>query len=137
MTRARCWTLLLAIAFCPGCGSDEPEIVRVTGTVTRGGRPVTGMLVHFQPEGGRPSWGQTDAQGHFDLDYDPQHRGARVGKHKVFFELGSGGASAPGESARATSDEQREILKKYGNRDTSPLEVEIKDEGQVVDLKLD
>src|SRR5688572_11184430 len=89
-------TLILLLAACAGCGSDAPEIVRVSGTVTRGGKPVPGLIVHFQPEGGRPSWGQTDAQGHYDLDYDPDHRGAKVGKHKVFFELGSAGASEPG-----------------------------------------
>jgi hypothetical protein len=128
---------VICAAWCSGCSSDEPEIVRVTGTVTRGGKPVLGLIVHFQPEGGRPSWGETDKDGHFDLDYDPQHRGARVGKHKVFFELGSGGASEPGAASRATSEEQREILKKYGSRETTPLSVEISEEGQVVDLKVD
>lgn len=137
MSRASFSMLLLAVAFCSGCGSDEPEIVRVTGTVTRGGKPVPGLIVHFQPEGGRPSWGQTDAQGHYDLDYDPQHRGARVGKHKVFFELGSAGAAEPGESSRATSAEQRDIVKKYGSRDTSPLSFEVSEDGQVIDLKVD
>jgi hypothetical protein len=130
-------TLILLLAWCSGCGSDEPEIVRVTGTVTRGGKPVPGLIVHFQPEGGRPSWGQTDAQGRFDLDYDPEHRGAKVGKHKVYFEMGSAGTSEPGGPVRAASADHREILSKYGSRDASPLTVEIKEEGQDVDLKVD
>jgi hypothetical protein len=33
--------------------------------------------------GGRPSWGQTDEQGRFKLNYDRGHDGALIGKHTV------------------------------------------------------
>jgi hypothetical protein len=140
MKRAIAVVMAAIFASSLGCSSDEPEIVEVSGTVTRGGKPVPGLIVHFQPEGGRPSWGETDKQGRFELDYDPEHRGARVGKHKVFFELGSGGGGGPAEpgaSAVASSTEQREIIKKYGSRDASPLTVDVAEAGQVIELKVD
>jgi hypothetical protein len=51
--------------------------------LTYKGKPVTNAYVDFIPEQGRPSWGQTDEQGRFKLNYDREHDGAVVGKHKV------------------------------------------------------
>ena len=66
-----------------GCGDSGPKIVPVTGTLKYKGQPVTNATLWFQPETGRPSWGQTDEQGHFTLNYDRGHEGAVPGKHKV------------------------------------------------------
>src|SRR5712675_2209436 len=76
------WTAALVIVFLAGCGGG-PNVVAVTGVLTYKGKPVTNAYVDFVPEKGRPSWGQTDEQGRFKLDYDPQRNGALVGKHKV------------------------------------------------------
>jgi hypothetical protein len=74
-------SLLIALA---GCGGG-PSIVEVTGTLTYKGQPVTNAFVYLVPEngGGRPSWGQTDEQGRFKLNYDRGHDGALIGKHTV------------------------------------------------------
>lgn len=73
---------LLMIAL-PGCSKSGPVTVPATGVLTFKGKPVTNAWIDFMPEGGRMSSGQTDDKGHFELAYDPQKRGALVGKHKV------------------------------------------------------
>jgi hypothetical protein len=70
--------LLVALAGC-----SDTNIVPVTGTLTYKGQPVPNAYVDFIPEDGRPSWGETDEQGRFKLNYDVKHDGAIVGKHKV------------------------------------------------------
>ncbi len=77
------WTFLLLLLTLAGCGSG-PGIVKVTGTLTYKGNPVTNAYVDFLPvDGQRPSWGETDSQGRFSLEYDSKTKGAVVGKHKV------------------------------------------------------
>ena len=71
--------LLVALA---GCGGG-PALVEVSGTLTHKGKPVPNALVNFMPENGRPSWGITDEDGHFTLNYDAGHDGTVVGKHIV------------------------------------------------------
>src|SRR5262245_56440785 len=66
-----------------GCGGGA-GVVKVTGTLTYKGTPVTNAYIDFVPaDGQRPSWGATDAQGRFALEYDEKTKGAAVGKHKV------------------------------------------------------
>jgi len=77
---------LLVVALV-GCGDSGPTIVKVAGVLTYKGKPVTNAYVEFQPEQGRPSWGQTDENGRFELHYDPQKDGAVTGKHKVSVKL--------------------------------------------------
>jgi hypothetical protein len=115
-----------------GC-SEGPEVVPVTGTVTRNGKPVPGVMINFMPEDGRPSWAITDAEGRYELQYSKSYTGGLVGKHKVFV----GYDANPDGSAPALNEEQQEIVKKYGNRTTSPLDIEIQEKGQIIDIRLD
>src|SRR5690242_19717008 len=73
-----------------GCWSSGPDIVEVTGKLTRNGKPVPNLIVNFQPDEGRPSWGKADENGVFTLSYDPEHDGARVGKHTVYVKYKPG-----------------------------------------------
>lgn len=131
--------LLLGIIALFGCGRRGPEIVDVTGTVTRGGEPVANLEIHFVPDEGRPSWGLTDAQGHFTLNYSRDRDGAVVGRHRVFvkymphdpeieFAISQGNYEFPAgiESIEA----------KYGSLDNTPLEFELEDDADL-ELKLD
>src|SRR5689334_17355476 len=77
--------LAAALSFV-GCGSGGPEIVEIEGTVTRAGKPVPNVRIYFMPDDGRPSWGVSDAEGKFMLDYDYDHDGAKVGRHKVWIQ---------------------------------------------------
>lgn len=110
-----------------GCGGSG--IVTVAGTLTYKGKPVTNAFVNFVPtDGGRPSMGETDSSGKFTLTYDPQTKGAKTGKHKVFVtynavaDAGKPG-TIPGMPAAMTG-EQTELFSKYGG-DKSPVVVEI------------
>src|SRR5438132_13614211 len=77
---------LLVIGYIVGCGRGGPEIVPIEGTVTTTGEPVPNLRIYFVPTDGRPSWAISDQNGHFVLDYDADHDGAKVGTHTVFVQ---------------------------------------------------
>jgi len=139
--------VLLALA---GCGKgDYPEMARVTGTVTYKGKPVPNMMVNFMPtgEGGRPSWGKTDASGKFEMVYDEDYKGVKIGHHKVYFPppatatIGGPASKASkkaiAEAAGLTPEEMADIHTKYGLETTTKLEVDVKKDPEVLDLKLE
>jgi hypothetical protein len=129
--------LALAIAVF-GCSSDVPDLVQVQGRVTRGGKPVPGIVLQFQPDDGRVSWGQADAEGKFTLSYSKHYEGARLGKHRVYVAYGNTPETPYDDSGKQRlNPEQQDIIKKYGKLESTPLEVELKDDGQVVEIKLD
>ena len=68
-----------------GCSSGPaaPPLGAVEGKVTLDGSPAEGLAVVFMPETGRSSTGVTDKEGKYVLEFDPQHRGATVGQHKI------------------------------------------------------
>lgn len=132
--------MLLALVSLSGCGSGGPEIVEIEGTVTRNGKPVPNVRIYFAPEEGRPSWGVSDANGRFVLDYDYDHDGAKVGKHKVWIQDESGNIdptlAMSGAPRPKRNPEMDEIVEKYG-KDKSQLTVEVKKADRNFELKLD
>lgn len=67
-----------------GCfGPTGPKVAQVKGTVLDNGKPVKDAKVAFYPVDGRPSYGSTDSDGHFELEYDGSMKGAVVGTHDV------------------------------------------------------
>jgi hypothetical protein len=88
----------------------------------------------------RPSWALTDSQGRFQVRFDIEKDGAVVGTHIVWvsyepndpreaMELAAGKIKLPQDKAA--------ILEKFGRLETSPLKVEIKENGQILKLELD
>lgn len=77
---------LLTLLALTGCGPSG--IGRVSGKVTLDGSPVGQATVLFQPTGGRPSYGKTDAGGNYSLNYEPRVQGALVGEHSVQIRTG-------------------------------------------------
>lgn len=75
------WLVLLALAGCSN--GDQPQLGMVTGTVTLDGEPLRNVEIAFQPSNGRPSYGETDDDGHYELNYIRDIMGAKVGTHKV------------------------------------------------------
>ena len=136
--RGTCARPVLALFVLPllvaDCGS---KVVRVTGTVTCGGKPVPKLVVNFEPAHGRPSWGLTDKDGHHSLHYEAGRDGAEIGTHKVWVELK---ATRPGEEAdvgrRKAQPEIQRILQKYGKFEKTPLTKEVKENDQVINLEL-
>lgn len=79
-------TLCLGVLLCgvAGCGGGGLGLATVEGTVLLDGKPVNDATVIFEPEeGGRPSIGKTDVDGHYTLLYIEGTPGALPGKHKV------------------------------------------------------
>lgn len=160
MKRLLYWLMVSVLSGCTG--NDGPELARVTGTVTRAGKPVPDLLVYFQPEVGRPSWGLTDASGEFKLYYTKEQDGAVFGEHRVNVQFnqsqpqsfaGAGqdsakelnlGAQVDGEPAAPavspaalSNEDRREIVSKFGKPEKSPLRVTIDKDGQRLRIPLD
>lgn len=132
------------LLLCPfvGCGTDAPELVPVSGTVTRSGQPVPNAVVTFQPTKGRNSIGYTDEEGHYTLQFTRELDGACVGKHRVMITFEGRPQTPEAEQAVVLGlplpkhPEQTAISKKYGP-EKSTLEVEVNASTPVIDLKLD
>jgi len=71
----------LAGAIGAGCRSGV-ELLPVSGVVTLDGKPVEQATVLFKPESGPVAYGQTNADGRFELS-TAGRKGAVPGKHKV------------------------------------------------------
>ena len=127
--------LLLGLA---GCGNPA-GIAKVSGTLSYKGKPVPNAYVDFMPsDGKRPSWGLTDEQGKFTLEYDAKIKGAAVGKHKVFVRM-KPTTTAEQEAVMMgrkppMSKDMATFYDKYG-ADKSKVEVTV--DKNVEDLKLE
>ena len=127
---------LAASFLLPGCGGGN--VVAVSGVLTYKGKPVTNAIIHFVPDSGRPSMGETDPNGRFTLTYDPQTNGAQLGKHRVFVMHNTAAdanlpGAVPGMAPKLSSD-SAELFSKYGG-DKSTITVTI--DKAVSALKLD
>lgn len=116
-----------------GCGGpDGPEIIEVTGTVTMGGSPVADAQVQFTPNEGRPSFGTTDAEGKYRLEYTSGRYGAVPGRHRVSINKAVvQGEFAPGEEPEAEDP----IPAKYN--DNSTLTADVSADATVHDFQLE
>jgi hypothetical protein len=125
---------LAALLALTGCSGDAPQVYRVTGTATRGGKPVPNLSVNFLPEVGRPSFAQTDSKGRYKLGFTREIDGALPGKHKVVVAVPIAG---PGPTEAISKADLQAILAKYGSRERTALEVQVTKDGQDIELKLD
>ncbi|WP_244884899.1 hypothetical protein [Singulisphaera acidiphila] len=139
-------TLAVMFAFAGCSKGDYPEMARVTGTVAYKGKPVPNIMVNFMPTEGRPSWGKTDDAGKFEMIYDEDYKGVKMGRHKVYFTPAvftiDGGASKASRKAIAaaaglTPAELLDLRSKYGSESETKLVVEIKKDPEVLKLDLD
>jgi hypothetical protein len=156
MIPSRRFSLSCLVGVCflsgSGCGGSE-KVVSVSGTVTRNGKPVPGLVVSFVPEAATQtgvSTGETDENGKYNLTVVKSGKsGAVVGTHKVWVSVPREPFVDPTEKEEKKNQKAKsppakpkppadvaDILKKYGNLDKSPLTVEVKD-GDPIDLKLD
>lgn len=77
--------LTVMLLSLPGCGgsSDQPDLGQVSGAITFDGKPLSGVVVVFQPDNGRPASGRTDAEGKYELTYIRSTLGTKVGLNRV------------------------------------------------------
>jgi len=129
-----------AVLFQVGCGRSGPEVVKVSGTVTRGGNPVSNIFLNFKPDEGRPSWGITDDDGNFTLEYSRDQKGARVGTHTVWVAYKPKTAEEEMDLMTRRSrlpPELSAILRVYGREESTPLRIEISEAVSDLEIKLD
>jgi hypothetical protein len=143
LLRYRDWLpLVVVVVAFAGCGDSGPRVVEISGRVSRGGKPVKDLTVHFMPQQGRPSWGLTDADGRYTLHYSREKDGAVVGKHKVYVTYDPP-TNDPGayygrmEGRFEAPDDIKAILQEYGDVESTPLEFEIEEKREDLDLQLD
>ncbi len=135
-----CVSLPLLLIGFSGCGGGGPTIVPVSGTLKYKGKPVTNARIDFVPENGRPSSGVTDQNGHYELEYTHESKGAVVGKHKVSVVLRPSTAAeqeaAMMGKAVPLSKDMQEFFSKYA-KDRTTKEVTVDKNSKVIDLDLD
>ena len=133
--RAACLLVGVVLAGLAGCSKSGPAVYRVSGTITRHGQGVPNLMVHFVPVNGRPSWGQTDEAGRYELHYVGKQMGAAAGAHRVFVTLKRPPVlSSP---PPPLSPDEMAIQQGYSSLEVSPLKTEVDRDGQTLDFALD
>lgn len=130
---------LLLPVLASGCGGER--LVKVSGTVTRHGKPVPHVAINFTPEKGLRSFALTDQDGRFNMIYTNGQEGVVPGTHKVWVQLQTTGSKEDKEHQKRLAKQQSDpeiaqILRKYGKADTTPLTIEAK-EAREINLTLD
>lgn len=119
-----CLLLGICLANFVGCGgADRPPLGYVTGKVTIGGEPLTGAIVMFSPESGRPAVGTTDDTGAYEIQYIEGEPGCKVGPNDVMFAVPTGGSTS------------HPIPAKYQTK--SDFKVDVKDGNNTFDFNLE
>lgn len=122
-------TSLAVCLVLAGCGQpgDDGNRVPVVGKVTfKDGKPLHRGVVIFTPDGakGNPSLheprGPIDAEGNFKLSTTPQLDGVQPGWYTVTII-----SQEPYDESKSSWDPPWLINRKYGNRETSSLSVEV------------
>ncbi len=135
--RAACW---IAVVICTaGCGPKGPDVVEVRGRITKGGRPVSHVVVQFYPEQGRPSAARTDGDGNYELEFSEDiPKGAMPGKHNVSIQIVQERIDEPiNLKDPKYHPEMAQILKNFGDWSNTKLQVEVRHEQPVIDIELD
>ena len=141
--------LTFGIVGCGGAsGPPKAKLYPVSGKVMVNGKPLTGCSIVFStatPAAGASAGysGELDSDGNFTLS-DPEdgRKGAAVGKYKVTFTVSpeaakeammksSGRGAGPGYEATSAP-----FPKKYASAKTSPKQVEVKAEDNVINIEL-
>ena len=124
--------LFVAIFAFGGCGGGKAP-AKVTGTVTLDGAPVVNATVEFAPnDGGRRSYGFTNAQGRYELRFTGQLKGAVAGTHRVEITTGE---SEPGTSTEKGTSAKKETIPGKYNKETT-LTATLKSGNNTVNFEL-
>jgi hypothetical protein len=124
----RFFSLVIALAWAAssGCGgSDEGQVptVRVSGTLSVDGKPVSKGTVHFIPEKGRPATGIVQ-EGKFTLTTYTDGDGAIPGKNRVSVEVVEEVPTKDGDTTAKSL-----IAAKFMNPESSGIQLEIRPAG--------
>ena len=135
----------LALLLLPGCGGGgrKEGLAPVTGQITYDGQPVPAGHIYFYPvDGKRSSSGSIEADGKYALTSYTSGDGALIGKHKVVIDAKEPGAPLPNPDdpdafkPGAIKPPARILPAQYYDQATTPLEVDVKDEDNVIDFPI-
>ena len=126
--------LALAVAGCEGpprADYGSVGLADVSGTVTMDGKPLEGAVVRFRHADNpmRYAYGQTDADGHYSLQFNSEAPGALPGPKAVLIST-----AATGPEVRSGGGPER-VPVRY-NRDTELTAVVEKDGSHTFDFDL-
>lgn len=143
MTLLRLMTLVL-FSFCvAGCGGgvDLPKAYPVTGKVTAQGAPLSGYLVSFiatDGKGGATAYAKPD--GAYSLETLDGRPGCQPGKYKVVIRPGAEAMQEAMKSVKpglkTTPKLESKVPDTFNSATTSPKEVEVKAESNVIDISI-
>jgi len=121
-----------------GGGGDVSE---VTGTVRMDDQPLPNAMVTFTPTaGGGPSYGRTDQDGAYTLQYTREETGAVKGEHRVVISTQTSGdpdadppipASPETVPARYNSNSELTRLVESGS---NTFDFELESQGEIVPI---
>jgi hypothetical protein len=120
--------VLLSGLALSACSKENITVAPVSGTITLDGVPLKAASVTFQPkDGGRPSFGVTNDQGRYVLEYSIDELGAKVGACTVRITTLRGSDDAGGKPTKEL------VPKRYFN---TPLEVQVEPKPNTIDIAL-
>jgi len=134
--------LPIFVLLITGCGSDGPELIPVSGTVTLNGTPIDEVVVTFVPkQAGKPAMGLTDEQGRFSLSTTEVDDGAAVGSYYATVTSIDQGATRPDAQGLSTGLEihprQKSIIpERYTLFRSSGLSYEVQASMEPISIKL-
>lgn len=120
----------ICLTFC-GC-DDGPAVAPVTGTVTQDGEPLPFAMIEFQPDKGAPSYAESDENGHYEVVYQTDRKGALLGHHYV--SVTTAGEKTDPETD-TTYNVPESVPAKYN--DPTELEFEVEPGKNVFDIKIE
>ena len=130
------WILAFSsVFFASGCGQSGPQLGAVTGTVTLDGKSVPGALVTFisKEADGSSSYGKTDSNGKYKLEFSTERFGAMLGNHDVVITTKRMSADEAPDTGTAEKTEFVAIPKHYAR---GALTAEVKSGSNVCDFAL-
>ncbi len=137
MTTSILGRAMLAVISLSLFGCSDSNIVAVDGKVKLDSKPLKDALVTFTPvEGGRPSYGRTDAEGYYTLVYTNDQDGAEIGRHKIeisTYQEGGGyedGAKSSKEKVPMKYNSKSELTEEVPAGGTT-IDFELESEGQI------
>ena len=137
MSNLRMGFILTGCLFWAGCGSSGPPLGDVRGKVTLDGKPVPRATLEFVTEGpgGSPSFGMTDKDGYYKLEFSQDKSGALLGKHIVTITTKKLSKDELPDDGRPIEEVALELPKKFGQKGN--LSAEVKSGSNTIDFPLE
>ena len=130
-------TLCILLLFSVGCAGGDSNIGQVEGVVSLDGEPLKRALVCFYPTDGRASAGQTDEEGHYELQYIKNVKGAVVGQHKVTISTKIDKEDDPPTSEFGGKGREETMPPKYLDRKKTELSALVESGNNTIDFELE